>query len=478
MYLREQKRQEDTAAKDDAEKWTKVKDPSENQKKRMLALVIAHGVKKVMSNHVYQTGNDFYIQSDGGPIGLELTGAVHRPFMRMWDRRYMRAVSRAGYLMLMYKRYVDDSNQVVKRKQGQTNDEMHRELLKIANTVVKDIEMEIDTCEKHEDGKLPILDLKVWLQENGDLVYKHYEKDVSSKLLIPERSAHSNSSKRSVHVSEMVRRMMNTSTKLKWEEHTAPVLSDYMARMKQAGYWENYRKHVLENALAVYDKKVKDAENGVRPLNRPTGYEIVKRKKEKKNKKKTWYTKGGYIAPIIVPATPGGKLAKMLKEVAESENDAGIKFKVVEKGGPSVEKLLQKPNPTSSDECGKDDCRMCVEGGKLCHKPNIAYKYECNLDGAQYIGESSRNFYSRDKEHNENYKKQKPDSFLNNHQIEKHNGEEADFNFKVLKSFKDPLSRQIFEGVHIRRATGEVLNSKLEYYQQATYTVRKETMHG
>ena len=85
--------------------------------------------------------------------------------------------------------------------------------------------------------------------------------------------------------------------------------------------------------------------------------------------------------------------------------------------------------------------------------------------------------YSRDKEHNENYKK-KPDSFLNNHQIEKHNGEEADFNFKVLKSFKDPLSRQIFEGVQIRRATGEVLNSKLEYYQQATYTVRKETMHG
>ena len=29
-----------------------------------------------------------------------------------------------------------------------------------------------------------------------------------------------------------------------------------------------------------------------------------------------------------------------------------------------------------------------------------------------------------------------------------------------------------------RAATGEVLNSKMEYYQQATYTVRKETMHG
>ena len=246
----------------------------------MLALVLAHGVKKVMSNHVYKTGDEFYLQNDGGPIGLELTGAVHRPFMRMWDRRYLKAVSNAGYQMLMYKRYVDDSNQVVKRKERQTNGEMHKELLSIANSAVKDIEMEIDSCEKYSDGKLPILDLKVWLNENGDLVYQHYEKDVSSKLLIPERSAHSSSSKRSVHVSELVRRMMNTSTRLDWETHTAPVLNDYMVRMKQAGYWENYRKHVLENALAVYDKKLKDAKDGVRPFNRPTGYEMVKRKKE------------------------------------------------------------------------------------------------------------------------------------------------------------------------------------------------------
>ena len=62
----------------------------------------------------------------------------------------------------------------------------------------------------------------------------------------------------------------------------------------------------------------------------------------------------------------------------------------------------------------------------------------------------------------------KPDSFLNNHQTDKHEGAEADFSFNILKSFKDPLSRYIYEGVQIRRATGEVLNSKLEYYQQAT----------
>ena len=71
----------------------------------------------------------------------------------------------------------------------------------------------------------------MWLQENGDLVYK----DVSSKLLIPERSAHSNSSKRSVHV----------------------------------------RMH-----LQFMTKKVQDAENGVRPLNRLTGYKIEEERTE------------------------------------------------------------------------------------------------------------------------------------------------------------------------------------------------------
>ena len=79
------------------------------------------------------------------------------------------------------------------------------------------------------------------------------------------------------------------------------------------------------------------------------------------------------------------------------------------------------------------------------------------------ITDSKRQKSDSYREHSENYKKQKPDSFLNNHQAEKHNGSEANFNFKVLKSFKDPMSRQIYEGVQIRRATGEVLNSKMEY---------------
>ena len=48
----------------------------------------------------------------GGSVGLELTGAVARPFMLRWDHLYKASVRKAGLVMPVYERYVDDSNQV------------------------------------------------------------------------------------------------------------------------------------------------------------------------------------------------------------------------------------------------------------------------------------------------------------------------------------------------------------------------------
>ena len=39
--------------------------------------------------------------------------------------------------------------------------------------------------------------------------------------------------------------------------------------------------------------------------------------------------KRGHIAPIFVPATPGGELATELRKVTESEGTEGLKFKIV-----------------------------------------------------------------------------------------------------------------------------------------------------
>ena len=86
--------------------------PGVRQKRKMLALAVSFGVQTAMSCHTYKVGDDVFQQMAGGSIGLELTGAVSRPFMLRWDQLYKECVKKAGMDLLMYERYVDDSNQV------------------------------------------------------------------------------------------------------------------------------------------------------------------------------------------------------------------------------------------------------------------------------------------------------------------------------------------------------------------------------
>ena len=108
---------------------------------------------------------------------------------------------------------------------------------------------------------------------------------------------------------------MNSSHRLNWKEETAPVITEYMRRMKVAEYSEKYRKNILEQALRIYDKKLEDDRKGVRPIFRPKSWKKEERKEAKNTKKQGWATKGGYIAPIFVPSTPGGTLMKMMRQV-------------------------------------------------------------------------------------------------------------------------------------------------------------------
>ena len=106
--------------------------------------------------------------------------------------------------------------------------------------------------------------------------------------------------------------------------------------------------------------------------------------------------KGGYIAPIIVPATPNGELMTMLREVAEREAVDGMKFKVLEKGGVKFKNVVQKSNPTAMPGCDDRDCLACKEErgkGGPCRRSNVNYEVGCQLcpqDGkCVYLGETS-----------------------------------------------------------------------------------------
>ena len=234
----------------------------------MVGIAIAKGVRVCIENHVYKVGDRIFLQKSGGPIGLELTGAVSRAFMKRWDRLYLERVRQAGIVMKVYERYVDDSNQVaVVPPAGARYDEERRKVLieekqtdetqgdderlasimrEIANSIMPCIQMEADWPSKNLDGRLPILDLKVWTDEEGRIRYTHYEKPMATKSILHTKSAHTESCKRSVHTQEVLRRLLNCSRDLDWREEIAPVASEYMYRMKAAGYEEVQEEHTKE----------------------------------------------------------------------------------------------------------------------------------------------------------------------------------------------------------------------------------------
>ena len=83
---------------------------------------------------------------------------------------------------------------------------------------------------------------------------------------------------------------------------------------------------------------------------------------------------------------------------------SGLKFRVIETGGIAVKQTVQLSNPTETQGCPNKKCLACKHGrggGGKCLKSNVQYELECKMctEGKiVYIGESSRNLYTRSKE--------------------------------------------------------------------------------
>ena len=325
---------------------------------------------------------------------------------------------------MMYERYVDDSNQVaVVPPPGAKYDPLTKKVIidenlldlaeneeertariltDVANSILPGITMEFDIPGRNPDNKMPILDMKVRMDEHtGDIIFEHYEKPTASHNILHAASAQSVSCRNSVHTQEILRRLLNSSPLLDWKADVAPVLSIYMARMMYSGYPERYRVDTLTRALRIYDKMVEEDDNGQRPL---------------------------YTSPDCLPCE-GGR--------GEGGNCRGC----------GVNYILE--------------CKMCPA-----------------TERCVYIGESSRNLYTRSKEHLSNYRNGSPSSFMSKHQTSAHPGEEPSFRASVTASTRDCLTRQVKEAVLIRRSQVPVLNGKTEWHQPALFRIQSEIERG
>ena len=97
-----------------------------------------------------------------------------------------------------------------------------------------------------------------------------------------------------------------------------------------------------------------------------------------------------------------------------------------------------------------------------------------------YIGETSRNLFTRGKEHmgseHREGTEEREAGFAHRHMEQCHQGMESRFRAKVTKSNKDSMTRQVREGVMIRRTRRVMMNSRSEWFQPPIYRIRSEVV--
>ena len=84
--------------------------PTKPEKQKMFAVGICIGIRLVMENHIYRFGGELRRQKEGGPIGVELTGALADLFMLYWDRKFLNRLQEIGIEVKGYTRFKDDTN--------------------------------------------------------------------------------------------------------------------------------------------------------------------------------------------------------------------------------------------------------------------------------------------------------------------------------------------------------------------------------
>ena len=445
-------------------------------------------LRQLLVTHTYDFAGEIRLQKEGGAIGLEITAQI---FMVWWDRQLIRKLDEVNIQLNLHEQYVDDTNVATKRTpigaryhegrititeaavnedEGMPDDERTMKLIQaIANTIHPSIRMTIDYPSRNEEGKVPMLDIKMWIEElNGiyKILYEHYEKKMATKMVIHAKSAVPMQIKRTVLTQEMLRILLHCSTDLPWttvQQH----MSNFTLKMQYSGYEQAFRYDVAKSAINAYCTMRENEKNGIRPLYRQKTWHKAERLESKEREKNEWYKQGGFDSVIFIPSTPNEKLKRMYQnEIRKS----GLRIKVVEKTGRTIKSRLQTSNPFKREGCARPNCFICTTTKKgNCTSESITYRIKCEGQDCRknkYRGETAANGFTRGKKHmSDLISRNTNNSPLWRHCLEEHGGELQTFQMSVTGSYRnDAMLRQISEAVQIENtATDTLMNDRAEW---------------
>ena len=219
--------------------------PSEKETRKMFGKALQIMLNLCMSNHLYQFENEYRKQKKGGPIGLKLTGEIADCLMLDWDKKLLEKLKNLKMKPEVYTRFKDDIEIVIESlEKGSKLNENDKIIIdenkkvideeksgskvtmeiiqQIANSVNPMIRLTVETPCNFKDGMLPVLEIKVRINEieMNRIDFEYYEKPTKNPRVVLASSALSQSKKRTILTQEGLRRLRNTKKELGQEVQT------------------------------------------------------------------------------------------------------------------------------------------------------------------------------------------------------------------------------------------------------------------
>ena len=363
-WLREDKETQFTPAD------TPHMDMNASDTRTLIGWAVSCSIKMVFSNHFFKFGGKAYRQLDGASMGMDLAVELCLIYMLVWDKMFLNKVESLNINLPLYARYVDDgglglhaiqqgwsynAERNIMEFSGQLHTEDDRpddartmDILKnIANSIDPEIQMEVDYPSNHINGKMPILDMEIWV-EDGIVRHSFYRKPCSSPYTIMYKSAMAKGVKRNTLFQEGIRRLLRTS-KEAGEDEIQNTLGCYANMLRISGYDQKYRVELFRGILKRWKEMLVEEEQGKR--SRYRNYETIKMSKKNSlgGYNNTWFLRGDQTSMIRVQCTPNGTLAGLLREkLGTLRAPDGGYTKVVELGGALVSSGLHRNVPIST----------------------------------------------------------------------------------------------------------------------------------
>ena len=262
------------------------REPTDRQKRLIIARVAEIGVRVVFENFTYRFGGDTYKQREGGPIGARVTMAAARLVMQEWGETYLKIMQDSGIDPELLAGYVDDGRQgsaVLRQgmrfsretmkfemteeakeddrnREETPNQRMSRICLPAMNAINEDLTFTVEIPEDFKENRLPTLDFLLWLERNGLLNHTYYEKDMKTPYLIMRRSAMSEQQRSAILSNELVRRLSNVNVGHVDHEEVTIVIEQFIQQLKNSGYSQATTKEAVVNGIKGWQRKHKRRE--------------------------------------------------------------------------------------------------------------------------------------------------------------------------------------------------------------------------